>query len=118
MNNNERLAHTNGPQNGPGEFAQLDRLSCETFCRVGRREGCGAPSVAKGPRKTPARRPGNGAAFRTWWIRHRKTLPPTSGFVGAETTVCAKTDPKNVPLFACTHAKHEELYEIIRNYMQ
>lgn len=118
MNNNESLAHTNGPQNGPGEFAQLDRLSCETFCRVGRREGCGAPPVAKGPRKTPARRPGNGAAFRTWWIRHRKTLPLTSGFVGAETTVCAKTDPKNVPLFACTHAKHEELYEIIRNYMQ
>ena len=44
----------NGPQNGPGEFAQLDGLSCETFRRVGRREECGVPPVAKRTQQNPS----------------------------------------------------------------
>ena len=72
----------------------------------------------KGPSKTPARRPGKRGSFPHVVDTAPKNAAPTSGFAGAETSVCAKTDPKNVPLFVCTHAKHEELYKIVRKNMQ
>ena len=75
MNNNESLAHTNGPQNGPGEFAQLDGLFCGTFRRGEPLRGVRCSAGGKtGSAKPQLDGLENGAAFRTRRIRHRKTL--------------------------------------------
>lgn len=94
----DTLWRKSGPQNGSGEFAQLDgsflwdppagASCCGVRCSAG---GITSPANPQlGGLKS-------GAAFRTRRIRHQKTLPLTLCFAGQDCPVRPKRIQKNAP---------------------